>query len=219
MSLQHSTQIPSKRSTEKSKVKSISAASILVIESQEIEARGLKSALLSRGCSSVHYCFSREEALSALQGHIFDLILLTRSIGNHDGIAVARELRELSKDSVIVMLSPETPWSLASEVQANGANALLSKSISFPAMLDAFDDLMKHPERFIFIGDRVASARMDELTMSEREVLTQLSVGLTTREIAQNRHNSEATIKSHLTSIYRKLGVRNRVEAIAHLYR
>jgi DNA-binding NarL/FixJ family response regulator len=58
---------------------------------------------------------------------------------------------------------------------------------------------------------------IDDLTSSERAILDQLAQGLTTREIAQVRHNSEATIKSHLTAIYRKLGVRNRVEAIAHL--
>lgn len=219
MWLQRSTQIPSKTSIEKSNVTSLSAASILVIESQEIEARGIKSALLSRGCTSVHYCFAPDEARSALKSTTFDLILLNRQIGSHDGVALAMELRTLSPDSVIVMLSPETPWSLAEEVQNSGANALLSKSISLPALIDALEDLSQHPERFIFVGDRVTGERLDELTLSEREVLTQLSAGLTTREIAKKRHNSEATIKSHLTSIYRKLGVRNRVEAIAHLYR
>jgi DNA-binding NarL/FixJ family response regulator len=44
-----------------------------------------------------------------------------------------------------------------------------------------------------------------------------IATGATTREIAMKRHNSEATVKSHLTSIYRKLDVRNRVEAIAAL--
>jgi DNA-binding NarL/FixJ family response regulator len=216
---QHSTQRRSRISTEKSKVTSLSAASILVIESQEIEARGIKSALLSRGCSTVHYCFTPDEALSLIPSAKFDLILLNRQIGSHDGIALVIELRKLAPASTIVMLSPETPWSLAEEVQNSGANGLFSKSISLPTLIDALADLIQHSERFIFIGNRFTGERLDELTLSEREVLTQLSAGLTTREIAKKRHNSEATIKSHLTSIYRKLGVRNRVEAIAHLYR
>jgi DNA-binding NarL/FixJ family response regulator len=200
-------------------VKALPAASILVIENHEIEARGLKSALLSRGCTTVHYCFSSDEARSALSSKRFDLVILNRRIGNNDGVALAIEMRALSKESVIVMRASDTPWSLAAEVQSSGANALLASSITFPAMIDALEDLLQHPERFIFIGDRIAGERIDALTLSEREVLSQLSAGLTTREIAQKRHNSEATIKSHLTSIYRKLGVRNRVEAIAHLYR
>lgn len=200
-------------------MKSISASSILVVESQEIEARGLKSALLSRGCTSVHYCFSQAEALAAINTSSFEVIILARKIGSDDGIKLAAKLRELSPASVIVMLSPGAPWSLAQEVQESGTNALLSKAVPFPALIDALEDLLRHPERFIFIGDRIANERIDGLTASEREVLTQLSEGFTTREIAKKRHNSEATIKSHLTSIYRKLGVRNRVEAIAHLHR
>ena len=55
------------------------------------------------------------------------------------------------------------------------------------------------------------------LTEAEREILNLISTGATTQEIARARHNSEATVKTHLTSIYRKLEVRNRVEAVAFL--
>jgi DNA-binding NarL/FixJ family response regulator len=55
------------------------------------------------------------------------------------------------------------------------------------------------------------------LTATEYEILNAIATGATTYEIARKRHNSEATVKSHLTSIYRKLSVRNRVEAVALL--
>jgi DNA-binding NarL/FixJ family response regulator len=58
------------------------------------------------------------------------------------------------------------------------------------------------------------SALLSPLTKSEIEVLSLLSKGLTAREIALIRYNSEATIKSHVAAILRKLGTRNRVEAI-----
>ncbi len=190
-----------------------------MIENQEVAARGLKSALLSRGYTHVHYSLSPEEARVEIAQREFNILLVARTVGSHDGIALSIELRKLLPSAVIVMLALETPWTLAEEVQASGANALIGTSIPLPTLIDLLADLWHHRERFIFVGDRVASDGMDELTLSEREILTQLSSGLTTREIAKNRHNSEATIKSHLTSIYRKLGVRNRVEAIAQLYR
>jgi DNA-binding NarL/FixJ family response regulator len=66
--------------------------------------------------------------------------------------------------------------------------------------------------------DETAATRFEllptPLTETESSVLSDLIKGLTTSEIARGRHNSQATIKSHLTSIYRKLGVRNRVEAV-----
>jgi DNA-binding NarL/FixJ family response regulator len=56
-----------------------------------------------------------------------------------------------------------------------------------------------------------------KLTKAETEILQLISTGATTSEIALSRHNSEATIKTQLTSIYRKLGVKNRVGAITFL--
>lgn len=55
------------------------------------------------------------------------------------------------------------------------------------------------------------------LTKTELEILHLIATGATTFEIARMRHNSQATVKTHLTAIYRKLEVRNRVEAIAVL--
>lgn len=197
---------------------SISAAAILVVDEREIEARGIKSALLSRGCSDVRYCFSESEAVSAMALQSFDLILIHQSIGTVSGIALASQLRALvSAQCAIVILAEDATWSLALEVEKSAANGLLSTGMPFETLLNSLDGLLGNPDRFIFIGVRGESELIDELTSSEREVLHQLAQGLTTREIAQERHNSEATIKSHLTSIYRKLGARNRVEAIAHI--
>lgn len=195
-----------------------------MIESQEVEARGLKSALISRGFTHVHYCLTVSEARGVIAEKNFQVVLLARTLEDCDGVGFAIELRRLLPKAVIVMLALDTPWSLAQEVESHGANALISKSIPISNLVDALLDLSQHPERFILIGNRmdgnrIAVNRMDELTLSEREILNHLSSGSTTREIAQQRHSSEATIKSHLTSIYRKLGVRNRVEAIALLHR
>lgn len=51
------------------------------------------------------------------------------------------------------------------------------------------------------------------LTPREQEILAFLTVGRTTREISTELYLSVATVKAHLTSIYRKLGVSNRTEA------
>ncbi len=197
---------------------SISGAAILIVDEQEIEARGIKSALLSRGCNSVHYCFSQDEALTAISQRSFDVILINRSIDGGQGVALATRLNsEAPSRSAIVILARSATWAFAQEVEASGANGVLSTTLPFETLLDSLDDLIRNPTRFIFIGERDGGKLIDELTSSERAILNQIAQGLTTREIAEVRHNSEATIKSHLTAIYRKLGARNRVEAIAHL--
>jgi LuxR family maltose regulon positive regulatory protein len=53
------------------------------------------------------------------------------------------------------------------------------------------------------------------LTPKEREILSHLSTTLTTAEIAAALHISPNTLKTHLKSVYRKLGAANRREAVA----
>jgi two-component system response regulator DesR len=52
------------------------------------------------------------------------------------------------------------------------------------------------------------------LTEREREVLELISAGSTNREIAQQLYLSPHTVKEHTSALYRKLGVRNRAEAV-----
>ena len=52
-----------------------------------------------------------------------------------------------------------------------------------------------------------------ELTRREKEVITELSRGLYYKEIASKIFISQETVKKHVRSIYRKMGVRNRMEA------
>ena len=59
-----------------------------------------------------------------------------------------------------------------------------------------------------------ACAPDDPLSPRERRVLQQLSLGLTTRELATRLFVSENTIKTHLKNIYGKIGARNRAEAV-----
>lgn len=54
------------------------------------------------------------------------------------------------------------------------------------------------------------------LTAREQDVFGLLQQGKQNREIAQNLNISVVAVEQHLTSIYRKLGVRNRLEAVIH---
>ena len=62
----------------------------------------------------------------------------------------------------------------------------------------------------------MALARLSALTPAEQAVLDQALTGVTAREIAEHLSLSEATVRSHLSSIYVKLGVSGRVALLAH---
>ncbi len=66
-------------------------------------------------------------------------------------------------------------------------------------------------------SERAAARRrngLSSLTAREQEVLAMLATGARTRVIAEQLGITEPTVKRHLTNIYRKLGVSNRVEAV-----
>lgn len=60
---------------------------------------------------------------------------------------------------------------------------------------------------------------MEELTQREIEVISLLVLGLTNQEISKNLIISEHTTKTHLSNIYRKLNVKNKVQATIKVFK
>ena len=76
--------------------------------------------------------------------------------------------------------------------------------------------LVPNPYRMQTDDSDMTIARLSALTPAEQAVLDQALTGVTAREIAERLSLSEATVRSHLSSIYVKLGVSGRVALLAH---
>lgn len=156
-------------------------------------------------------------------GRRFDLVVLDLKMPGMDGFQGLRRVREDHPDLPVVILSSVADREQVLEIMSIGAAGFIPKSLSGVAMTSALR-LVMSGERFIpaMLLNHTEEAPhtepgLNRLTPREREVLELLREGLPNKIIARRLNLSEVTVKSHLFSVFRKLGVSNRVQAVRRL--
>ncbi len=203
---------------------------ILIAEHTELFLEGLKVVLQRLdGRVTVTACGAFANVLEEAKNAEFDLVLLDRGLPGMDGIAGVEVFRAYFPAPHLVVLADEVrraevqaalrcgaegflPRSLGADAFANAIRLVLSGESYVPAGL-----LMA--ERLSGSGSAPAGAATAEafeaLTERESDVLEQLLEGLTNKEIGRALDIQEITVKLHLRGVYRKLGVKNRAQAVA----
>lgn len=192
---------------------------ILVVDDHGIVRKGVVSTLNAIGCTCIAEASSYSQALQISHERSFALAIIDFNLGGANGIDCALGLSMIQPEMLFILLSIEEDWQIVKAAERAGFQSFISKSAPLSDLTDSVLRAISTPGGFQFSMPQIIAApdseRLSFLTNSEIEVLTYLRKGLTTREIAQYRVCSEATVKSHLTAIYRKFGVKNRTGAIA----
>jgi DNA-binding NarL/FixJ family response regulator len=153
-------------------------------------------------------------------------------IGEHHGSTtdLIRHAKQLPDPPIVITLLTQLERDELAALLIAGADGLLSRSIGPEELVDALDRIVGG-ERVLsplLLPSLVGVVSIDSdtdsegagdhrglLTGKEREVLSSLADGRSNHEIALAMFVSAATVKTHLTHIYGKLGVRSRHEALA----
>ena len=141
-------------------------------------------------------------------------------MGDGSGIELAVTAALSNPDCTLVLLTLEEEWTLIEQARLLGFGSFLSKRSELSEIVSTIKQLLTNSQHFylrvpqIPLHSTILPKKSIHLTKTESEILAELSDGSSTKEIAMRRCNSQATIKSHLSSIYRKLGARNRIEAL-----
>jgi DNA-binding NarL/FixJ family response regulator len=157
------------------------------------------------------------EALDLWKAHRPDVALLDLRMPKVSGVGVIREIRDEDVAArVIVLTTYETDEEIYQAIRA-GARGYLLKDAPLNELLDC---IRKVHAGEICIPPKLAAklaARMsgDALTSREIDVLKLLAKGRSNKEIGSDLFISESTVKSHVKSMFTKLHVRSRTEAIA----
>lgn len=169
---------------------------------------------------------SAEEALSAVSHYAdLDLILLDLALPGIDGISVLPILRERVPTVPVVVLSGNQDAQIIREVLSAGAVGFIPKTTTSKELQDALKlvldgEIYLPPWPLGLVNLETATAPITSiqsneiLTQRQQEVLELLSLGLPNKSIANRLELTEGTVKLHVTAILRKLGARNRTEAV-----
>ena len=168
--------------------------------------------------AAIEECASLAEAKAALSQPV-DLLLLDLKLSDSEGMAGLASVRVEHPAVPVVVVSASEEAPVVRHVQGLGAAGFIPKSAALPQMVAAIGAALAGdgwwpdlPEDEAGEGD--LAARVGSLTPSQLRILEGLKAGRLNKQIAFDLGVSEATIKAHLTSVFRKLGVQNRTQAV-----
>lgn len=201
---------------------------VLLVDDHTLIRDGLKKILtMETGICVVGDAANGWEAVVLAEALCPDVILMDINMPAMNGIEAARRIKLLRPETAIVALTIHDDAEYVSELIKAGVSGYLLKDVSAGDLVDCINRVCAgenvfHPavtQKMVGEFRRMAAAEgaaPTRLTLREQEVLEHVARGENNREIARLLFISEKTVKSHLTSIFRKLSVDGRTQAVLH---
>jgi DNA-binding NarL/FixJ family response regulator len=202
---------------------------VLLCDDQALVRSGFRMILDARGdLEVVGEAEDGVEAVEQTRALEPDVVLMDVRMPNLDGIEATRQIVASGSAARVLILTTFDPDEYVYEAIRAGASGFLLKDVEPEQLVDAI--------RVVAAGNALlgatvttrllerfgqtptATPSLGELTERELEILRQMASGLSNAEIADRLVVSEATVKTHVSSVLRKLGVRDRVQAVIAAY-
>lgn len=201
------------------------ATVVLIADDHPLVRRALAETLaeVMSPAPAVIQAGSFPEVLAVLGDRTVDLLLLDLSMPGMNGFTGLAALRAAFPAVPVIMVSANEEPAVMRQAMEFGASGYLPKSTPLAEIGDAIESVLgggvwfpeaatgpsgAPPER------SELSRRVAELTPQQLRVLALLTEGKLSKQIAFEMSITEATVKAHLSQIFRKLGVQNRTQAV-----
>ena len=207
---------------------------VVIADDQALVRSGFRMILGAAGIPVVGEASDGGQALAAVLEHRPDVALMDIRMPGMDGLEATRRILAGPAGAtcrIIILTTFDLDQYVYAALTA-GASGFLLKDVSPEQLVDAVrmirsGDALLAPSITRRLVERFAStpslppavhADLSELTPRELEVLQLLARGLSNAELAAELVLSEATVKTHVARILRKLGLRDRVQAVVLAY-
>ena len=186
---------------------------VLIVDDHAVVRYGLKSALQSHGYVLVAEAGSINEAQAFMAQTNPDAIIVDINLPDGSGFDLVAWARRVSPKIAIVILTLNDGKDYVRAAKSAGANAFIVKSAPLSDLIAALDFALSSPTSFS--SKHITPSGVDSgLSAREIDVLQSISHGLSNTAIATNLYISVSTVKTHVSSILRKLDADNRVQAL-----
>ena len=181
-------------------------------------AKYLKDALPFYGYEVTSVC-DGVEALKELnsKNNKFDIVLLDVMMPNMNGWQTLKAIRsdENTKDLPVIMLTAVNEEQKMVTGLKIGADDYIVKPFMLPNLLARMEAVLRLSKRYTQVKkDSKVTLPENLLTSKETEVLEMVAKGASNKQIADKLFVKEVTVKTHLNSIFKKLKVENRTQAV-----
>lgn len=200
---------------------------ILLADKQDITRAGLSYVIQQLGSDvETKYTEDKAELMLALREDEDSVVILDYTLF---------DINDADELLILNQRFPEARWLLFSEdLSADFVRILIASSMQFSILLKESPMMeIKEAIRYCMSGNRFICQRMTEvllapshdreekvnLTKTETEILKDIALGMTTKEIAEKRFSSFHTVNTHRKNIFRKLNVNNVHEATKYALR
>ncbi len=214
------------------------SARILLVDSQEVVRAGLRLVINSqKGLQVVGEAASLAEAMTQVS-ELPDVVII--NVNLHEGAGALHEITGLARQAHVIVLTGrselESHYLILGEVIDSGVKGIVFREDPVESLVSAIERVraggawLDHSTLARVLGKMLLvnntkmtnpeTCKAAQLTHREREIVALISQGMKNKLVAERLSLSEATVRHHLTSIFNKLGVSDRLELAiyAHHY-
>ena len=190
---------------------------VIIVDDHALIRSGLTDALTSAGFNVIAEAASKSEALAVLNKLTPDFCIVDLNLGDGNGVEIIRAMKNKTLQTKYVVLTMNDDQDNLDIAKSSGASAYVLKSSPINELIDLLKSFSEGNERFKVVGkvNKPLPTKDFGLTAKELEVLQLLGTGATASVMGKQLFLTEATVKTHLAAIYRKLSAGNRAQALS----
>ncbi len=201
---------------------------IMIVDDQTLFKDGLRTVLdLEKNINVMATASNGKEAIFSINPtNLPDLILLDIRMPEMDGVETVKEIKRTYPAIKVLMLTTFNDEEYVMEALANGANGYVLKDMEVEKLLEAIDDAI-HGKMVLpsLVAAKLAQGLhkivpqkpgpvLAELSDREKEIAIMLTQGFSNKQIALALFISEGTVRNYISTIYSKIGVNDRTNAV-----